>query len=71
MSEPEERQRACWYGRRTTDILPDVAFQTVEDGALLYCAHPMWYPIVGYRFDVRNCDRCEYFKPSSSATARR
>jgi hypothetical protein len=23
----------------------------------------MLFPIVGYQFDVRNCDTCEYFKP--------
>jgi len=49
-------------------------FQTVEDGQLLYCAHPMLFPFVGYQFDVRNCDRCDYFKarrtPDPSATAR-
>jgi len=30
---------------------------------LLFCAHPMWFPVVGYQFDVRNCAACDYFKP--------
>jgi len=60
---PEARHRACWYGRRTSDIPPDVGFHTIEDGQLLYCAHPMWFPVVGRQFDVRNCASCDYFKP--------
>ena len=60
--EPETRQRSCWYGRRTSGAPPDFSFQTVEDGQLLYCIHPMWFPIVGYRFDVRNCTSCDFFK---------
>jgi hypothetical protein len=39
-----------------------VSFQTVEDGHLLYCGHPMLFPVVGYHFDVRNCDGCDWFK---------
>ena len=64
---PEARHRLCWYGRRAADVLPELNFQTVEDGQLLYCAHPMLFPFVGYQFDVRNCDRCDYFKPRRSA----
>ena len=60
--EPEALHRACWYGRRTPDIPADVTVQTIEDGQLLYCAHPMWFPIVGARFDVRNCSACDFFK---------
>jgi hypothetical protein len=60
--EPEARHRACWYSRRTSTIPSDLGVQTIEDGQLLYCAHPMWFPIVGYRFDVRNCDGCDFFK---------
>ena len=61
--EPEARHRACWYSRRTTTIPSDLGVrQTVEDGQLLYCGHPMWFPIVGYRFDVRNCITCDFFK---------
>jgi hypothetical protein len=62
MPEPEARHRACWYGRRTPDLPLNFGFHiTIEDGELLFCAHPMWFPVVGYRFDVRNCDRCDYF----------
>ena len=34
-------------------------------GSLLvcFCAHPMLFPLVGYLFDVRNCDGCDWFKP--------
>ncbi len=61
---PEARHRACWYSRRTETFPPDLGFHhTIEDGALLYCAHPMLLPVVGYEFDVRNCDRCDYFRP--------
>ncbi len=67
MSEPEARHRACWYGRQTTEIPPDIGFHTIVDGALLFCAHPMWFPVVGYQFDIRNCDACEYFRPQASA----
>jgi hypothetical protein len=62
MPEPEARHRACWYSRRTADIPLHLAFQTIEDGELLYCSHPMWFPVVGYQFDVRNCQACEYFR---------
>jgi hypothetical protein len=60
--EPETRHRACWYSRRTSTIPIDLGVQTIEDGQLLYCAHPMWFPIVGYRFDVRSCATCDFFK---------
>jgi hypothetical protein len=60
--EPEARHRACWYSRRTTVIPPDLGVQTIEDGELLYCIHPMWFPIVAYRLDVRSCAACELFK---------
>ena len=29
----------------------------------------MWFPVVGYRFDVRNCTDCDYFKPIRSSGA--
>jgi hypothetical protein len=70
--EPETRHRACWYGRRSASLPADVGSHTIADGHLLYCAHPMWFPVVGYQFDVRNCASCEYFKPvrpQSIATA--
>jgi hypothetical protein len=64
LTAPEHLHRACWYGRRTDVIPVDLALHTtIEDGHLLYCAHPMWLPVVGYQFDVRNCPRCDYFKP--------
>jgi len=61
--EPEVRHRACWYGRRTPNLPDQLGVQTIMDGHLLYCCHPMLFPIVGYDFDVRNCDGCDYFKP--------
>ena len=67
MNEPEARHRACWYSRRTSDIPPDIGSHTIEDGQLLYCVHPMWFPVVGYQFDVRNCANCDYFKPTRAA----
>jgi len=60
---PERRHRACWYSRRTAYIPPDIGFHTIEDGHLLFCVHPMWFPVVGYQFDVRNCASRDYFKP--------
>lgn len=60
--EPEARHCVCWYSRRTGTVVPDLSVQTIIDGELLYCAHPMWFPVVGYRFDVRNCAACELFK---------
>ena len=61
---PEALHRACWYSRRTSHIPSEVGgFHTIEDGQLLYCAHPMWFPVVGYQFDVRSCGSCDYFKP--------
>jgi len=73
MCEPEARHRACWYSRRTSEIPHNLGFHTIEDGELLYCAHPMLFPVVGYHFDVRNCDDCDYFrarvKPESRGRA--
>jgi hypothetical protein len=66
--EPEARHRRCWYGGRTPAVLPEVSYQTVEDGELLYCSHPMMFPLVRYRFDVRNCDGCDWFKPRKGTT---
>lgn len=61
--EPEARHRDCWYGRRTPQLPSILTVQTIEDGQLLYCAHPMMFPIVGYDFDIRNCHGCDMFKP--------
>jgi len=66
---PEERHRACWYSRRTPYIPPDLRFHTIEDGQLLFCAHPMWFPVVGYQFDIRSCSTCDYFKPTRAPRA--
>ncbi len=66
-AEPEARHRACWYGRRTPDIPPNVTVQTIEDGHLLYWPHPMLFPVVGFRFDVRNCVACDFFRPGGSS----
>jgi hypothetical protein len=65
---PEERHRVCWYSRRTVVIPPDLGLHTIIDGQLVYCAHPMLWPIVGYEFDVSNCAECEYFRPARSAS---
>jgi hypothetical protein len=62
--EPEARHRACWYGRRTPAIPDDLSGQTIEDGELLFCSHPLWFPVVGLRFDVRSCASCEFHKPT-------
>lgn len=37
------------------------------DGQLLYCAHPMLWPVVGYEFDVSNCGQCDYFRAARLA----
>jgi len=61
--EPEALHHACWYGRRTPDLPSVLSVHTVEDGQVLYCAHPMLFPIVGHDFDIRNCLSCDYFRP--------
>ena len=62
---PDSRYRTCWYSRRTAFNPEHLgALHTIDDGQLVFCAHPMWFPIVGYQFDVRNCTTCEYFKPA-------
>ena len=30
---------------------------------VLHCAHPMFFPVIGYEFDIRNCEGCDVFKP--------
>lgn len=70
-SEPEARHRACWYSRRTPDLPTHLGFHsTIEDGELLYCSHPMLFPVVAYDFDVRNCINCEYFKQKYARTTK-
>ncbi len=66
--QPEDTHRSCWYGRRTPQLPAQLSIHTIEDGQLLYCAHPMLYPIVGYEFDVRNCEQCDYFKARRGST---
>lgn len=63
----EDRHRVCWYSRRTPTIPSGLGLHTIMDGQLLYCAHPMLWPIVGYEFDVTNCTECEYFRQARSA----
>lgn len=29
---------------------------------LVYCAHPLYWPVVGYEFDLNNCEDCDVFK---------
>jgi hypothetical protein len=62
-AEPEAQHRACWYGRRTRELPAVPTLETIEDGQLLYCAHPMMFPVVGQAFDIRNCTSCDAFKP--------
>jgi hypothetical protein len=61
-TEPEARHRACWYGRRTPQMPAALTVQTIEDGEILFCAHPMMYPVVGHDFDIRNCSGCDLFR---------
>ena len=65
--DAEQRHKACWYARRTADLPADLGSHTIVDGYLLYCAHPMYWPVVRYEFDLRNCESCDVFKPSARA----
>jgi hypothetical protein len=60
-TEQASRTR-CWYSRRSPQLPANLASHTVEDGLLVYCVHPMIMPVVGYHFDIRNCDGCDYFR---------
>jgi hypothetical protein len=60
---PIDRHHSCWYGRRSAHLPAALTVQTIEDGEVLYCAHPMLLPIVGYDFDIRNCQECDAFRP--------
>jgi hypothetical protein len=62
VADPEARHQDCWYARRTAEIPSDLGFHTIVDGQLLFCSHTMWFPVVGYQFDVRNCETCDYFR---------
>ena len=66
LMDPEERHRCCWYGRRTPHVPDDPGSHTIVDGELVFCAHPMYWPVVRYEFDLRNCENCDVFKPRRS-----
>ena len=66
--DAEERHRCCWYGRRTPALPDDPGSHTIVDGELVYCAHPMYWPVVRYEFDLSNCEDCDVFKPKRPAT---
>jgi hypothetical protein len=66
-AELEVLHRACWYGRRTPHLPEDLTVQTIEDGELLFCAHPMLFPVVKYDFDIRNCQGCDWFRARAAA----
>ncbi|MEZ5283591.1 MAG: hypothetical protein R2712_02035 [Vicinamibacterales bacterium] len=51
------------HGRRTPSLPAHLGIQTIVDGQLAYCAHLMFFPVLGYEFDIRNCDGCDVFKP--------
>ena len=62
--EPSPARHAqCWYTRRSTHLPADIGFHTIEDGLLVYCVHPMMFPVVRYHFDIRNCVDCDAFRP--------
>lgn len=60
--DAEARHRSCWYARRTAELPEDLGSHTIIDGELVYCAHPMYWPVVRYEFDLRNCADCDVFK---------
>ena len=64
--DPERRHRTCWYGRRTVDLPENLGSHTIVDGELVYCAHPMYWPVVRYEFDLRNCEDCDVYKARRS-----
>ena len=64
--DAEDRHRRCWYARRTPHFPEHIGFHTIVDGQLLYCAHPMYWPVVGYAFDVRNCEGCDVYRETGA-----
>ncbi len=68
--QTESRHARCWYTRRSVQIPSDLGFHTIEDGLLVYCVHPMMFPVVRYHFDIRNCDGCEYFRPLKTTSGK-
>ena len=61
--DAEQRHRTCWYARRTPEFPEDLGLHTIIDGELAYCAHPMYWPVVRYEFDLQNCEHCDVYKP--------
>ncbi len=61
--DAEARHRNCWYARRTAWLPDNIGSHTIIDGELIYCAHPLYWPVVRYEFDLRNCEECDVFKP--------
>jgi len=41
----------------------DPGHHTILDGQLVYCAHPLYWPVVRYEFDLSNCEGCDVYKP--------
>jgi len=66
----EDRHRACWYGRHTAHVPDDLGAHSLVDGQLVYCAHPLYWPVVRYEFDLRNCEDCDVFRPRADKVKR-
>ncbi len=64
--DAEERHRSCWYARRTADLPENPGHHTIVDGQLLFCVHPMYWPVVRYEFDLRNCEDCDVYRPAGA-----
>ncbi|MEO7157092.1 MAG: hypothetical protein ABI039_06000 [Vicinamibacterales bacterium] len=62
--DAEQRHRTCWYARRTTYMPDDPGHHTILDGQLVYCAHPLYWPVVRYEFDLTNCEGCDVYRPT-------
>ncbi len=67
--DAETKHRSCWYARRTAEFPEDIGNHTIIDGELAYCAHPMYWPVVRYEFDLRNCEDCDVFRARKSHPA--
>ncbi|MGH9385764.1 MAG: hypothetical protein ACRD2N_15910 [Vicinamibacterales bacterium] len=61
--DAEERHRCCWYGRSTDQLPEELGHHSIVNGQLVFCAHPMYWPVVRYEFDLRNCEDCDVFRP--------
>ena len=60
---PESRHRSCWYGCHAIELPVDIGLHSIEDGQLLPRSS-MWFPVVGYQFDVRGYDGMQFFRPN-------